>query len=77
MIWFKCITCTCRYVDQDEYLIREDFVDFLECDKITDEALATKIFQYVSSYWLDLTKLWGQAYDKAGNMSGRTKVPQL
>ena len=57
MILYKCITCTCRYVDQDEYIIREDFVDFLECNKITGEAFATKILQCLSSYGLDLTKL--------------------
>ena len=45
----------------------------MECDKITGEALATKILQCLSSYGLDLTKLRGQAYDGAGNMSGRTK----
>ena len=50
MILFKFITCACRYVDPDEYLIREDFVDFLECEKITGEVLATKILQCLSSY---------------------------
>ena len=73
MILFKYITCTCRYVDPHEYLIRKDFVDFLEYDKITGEALATKILRCLSSYGLDLTKLQGQGYDGAGNMSGRTK----
>ena len=45
----------------------------MDCDRITGEALATKILQCLGSYGLDLTKLRGQAYDGAGNMSGKSK----
>ena len=59
-----CI-CTCTIgmlIWPDEY--------FVDCDRITGEALATMI---LGSYGLDLKKLPGQAYDGAGNMSGKTK----
>ena len=60
-----------RYVSQEDKQIREDFVSFVECDcGITGRALASKILQFFSSHGLDPSKLRGQAYDGAGNMSG-------
>lgn len=61
-----------RYVSPQDKQIREDFVSFVECDcGITGRALASKILEFLSSHGLDLSKLRGQAYDGAGNMSGR------
>ena len=52
-----------RYVDPETLLIREDFVDFLECDiGITGQQLADKITSSLQSYGLDLKHLHGQAY---------------
>ena len=53
--------------------IREDLVAFLECDGgVTGEALADMTLQFVNDH-LDSSKLRGQAYDGASNMSGKTK----
>lgn len=63
-----------RYVHPDDNLVREDFLTFLECDNgITGSCLAEKILGFLRDCDLDLTKLRGQAYDGAGNMSGRTR----
>ena len=63
-----------RYVNPIDGLIREDFISFIECDcGITGMALSNKILTSLSGYGLDLSKLRGQAYDGAGNMSGRLK----
>ena len=45
---------------------------FIECDSgITGQALAEKILCFIQTHGLDPTKLCGQAYDGAGNMSGK------
>ena len=62
-----------RYVDPDNYCIHEDFIAFLECDTgISGQALADKILDFLKCQRLDPAKLRGQAYDGAGNMSGKT-----
>ena len=62
-----------RYVDQNNYRIREDFVTFLECDSgISGLALSDKMLDFLRSQQLDPTKLRGQVYDGVGNMSGKT-----
>ena len=63
-----------RYVDTDTVLIREDVVGFLECNTgITGQCLADKLMGCLQAYDLDLTKLRGQAYDRAGNVAGTVK----
>ena len=63
-----------KYVSPENNQICEDFVSFIECDSgITGRALADKILTFLTSCGLDLLKLRGQAYDGAGNMSGRSK----
>ena len=63
-----------RYVDPETSLIREDLVDFLECNtSITGRRLADKITSCLQSYGLDLMKLHGQAYDGAGNVTGTVR----
>ena len=62
-----------RYVNPDNYTIHEDLVTFIECDDgITGQAVAEKILNFLKRH-LDPSKLRGQAYDGAGNMSGKTK----
>ena len=54
-------------------LVSSQIVAFLECDGgVTGEALADMILQFVNNH-LDSSKLRGQAYDGASNMSGKTK----
>lgn len=62
-----------RYVHPDNHQIREDLVEFVECDSgVTGRAIAEKITESIQSNGLDLSKLRGQAYDGAGNMAGKT-----
>ena len=62
-----------RYVDLETNAIREDLVSFLECDSgLTGQALADKMLGFVTNH-LDPSKLSGQAYDGASNMSGKIR----
>ena len=62
-----------RYVNPEDLQIREDFVQFIECDTgISGRALAQKMTTIIESHGLDLNKLRGQGYDGAENMSGKT-----
>ena len=61
-----------RDVSPEDNQIRDNFVAFIECDcGITGRALADKILTFLSSHGLDPSKLQGEAYDGAGDMSGR------
>ena len=60
-----------RYVDPESDYVREDLVNFFECDTgITGRDLADKITSSLVAYGLDPTNIRGQAYDGAGNMAG-------
>lgn len=62
-----------RYVSPDDHQIREDLVDFIECDAGTSgRALAEKITTFFVAHGLNGANLRGQAYDGAGNMSRKT-----
>ncbi|XP_042208252.1 zinc finger MYM-type protein 1-like [Homarus americanus] len=62
-----------RDVDPDDY-VREDLVDFLECDTgVTGRIVAEKITNRITGYGLDINNFRGQAYDEAGNMAGSSK----
>ena len=62
-----------RYVDPETNAIREDLVSFLECDSgLTGQALADKMINFVRNN-LDPSKMRGQAYDGASNMSGKIR----
>ena len=63
-----------RYVELESSYIREDLVTFLECDSsVTGEALADKMLGFVT-YHLDPSKMHGQAYDGASNVSNQASV---
>ena len=59
-----------RYVDPGNLQIREDLVEFIECD--TGVTGSTIVTGFIQSSGLDPTKLRGQAYVGAGNMAGKT-----
>ena len=62
-----------RYVDPGNLQIREDLVEFIECDTgVTGRTIAEKITGFIQSRSLDPTKFRGQGYDEAGNMAGKT-----
>ena len=53
--------------------IKERFVDFIECEHLDGASIASKLIGQLKYYGLDMSKLCGQGYDGAGNMSGRLK----
>jgi Domain of unknown function (DUF4371)/hAT family C-terminal dimerisation region len=53
--------------------IEERFLDFILCDGLDGNSLATSIIDKLQSYGLDLSLLRGQCYDGAGNMAGKIK----
>ena len=61
-----------RFVDKNKQ-IREEFVEFLEVDRITGEHLADKLLHFCSQTHLDLHQNRGQCYDGASNMSSIKK----
>ena len=68
---YVCIVL--RYVDPETNAIREYLVSFLECDSgLSGQALADKMMGFVRNN-LDPSKMRGQAYDGASNMSGKIR----
>lgn len=61
-----------RFVDAKKK-IREEFVEFIEVDRITGEALFDSIVTFYNSKCLDLSSLRGQCYDGTSNMSSIKK----
>ena len=50
--------------------VHESFIDFVEVERITGDALASTILHCVRSWGLLLSNMRGQCYDGASNMSG-------
>jgi hypothetical protein len=64
-----------RFFDQKN-TIREEFVDFIEVDRITGESLAKAINDKISSYGLEIQNCRGQGYDGTSTMSSAAKGVQ-
>lgn len=60
-----------RFVDGNSD-VREEFLSFLQLPRITGEAIANKIIDTLEELELDITKVRGQGYDGAANMSSDT-----
>ena len=58
-----------RFID-DSSQIREEFVEFIECESTSAEHLVEKLKKGMESLSLDINDLRGQGYDGAGNMAG-------
>ena len=68
-----CIVIRC--VEPETASIREDLFTFLECDSgITGKALADKVLGFIRNH-LDQSKMRGQAYAGASNMSRKIPSP--
>ena len=64
--------CLCiRYVHKNT--IREEFIEYIEVDNTSGLNLSDTILKKLSEWDLDISKLRGQGYDGASNMSGRFK----
>lgn len=48
--------------------VREEFIDFLECERITDAVLAGKITDALERYGLEIENVRGQGYNGLANM---------
>ena len=57
-----------HYVHND--CVQEVFVDFIEVERITGEALGIAILNRLAEWMLPIGNLHGQCYDGASNMSG-------
>jgi len=67
-----------RYVNEhdSQYSIREDFLSFVDIEKLTGEAIANSIESQLTNAGVDLQFLRGQGYDGASAMSGRLNGAQ-
>ncbi|XP_029348140.1 52 kDa repressor of the inhibitor of the protein kinase-like [Acyrthosiphon pisum] len=59
-----------RYVTQT-YDIKEEFLVFVELQKLNAEAIASSIIQFTSRVGLDMSKLVGLGFDGCSTMSGK------
>lgn len=65
-----------RYVEDQSYKIREDFLTFVPVYDVTGAALANTVLETLSSLGLDLKKMRGQGYDGAATMRGQFRGVQ-
>ena len=57
----------------DKLQLREEFIQFIDTESTTGEAIANKLIGVLRDNGINLQKLRGQGYDGAKNMSGKTK----
>lgn len=57
-----------RFVDAS-HNIREEFIDFIQLERITGEHIAEAILSAVKNFGLPISCIVGQGYDGAANMS--------
>lgn len=57
-----------RFIDSAKN-VREEFLEFLQIDRITGEFIAQKILQIIDKLGLDIKNVVGQSYDGAANMA--------
>ncbi|XP_060869649.1 zinc finger MYM-type protein 1-like [Metopolophium dirhodum] len=65
-----------RYVDEQVFSIREDFLTFVPVYDISGEGLANTIKETLKKIGFDLNKMRGQGYDGAAAMRGRFRGVQ-
>ncbi|GBO13416.1 Zinc finger MYM-type protein 1 [Araneus ventricosus] len=69
--------CLCvRYVEDQSYKIREDFLTFVPVYDVTGAGLANTVSETLSILGLDLKKMRGQGYDGASTMRGQFRGVQ-
>ncbi|GBM39638.1 hypothetical protein AVEN_251565-1 [Araneus ventricosus] len=59
-----------RYVEDQKYKIREDFLTFVPFYDVTGAGLANTVLETLSILGLDLKKMRGQGYDGSATMRG-------
>ncbi|GBM51248.1 hypothetical protein AVEN_73858-1 [Araneus ventricosus] len=66
-----------RYVEDQKYKIREDFLTFVPVYDVTGAGLANTVLETLSILGLDLKKMRGQGYDGAATMRGQFRGIQV
>ena len=69
---FEQLSIVLRFVDT-QCNIREEFVDFLEVERITGAVIAGAILKKIEMYGLNIADFRGQGYDGASNMSSAAR----
>ncbi|XP_008181234.1 52 kDa repressor of the inhibitor of the protein kinase-like [Acyrthosiphon pisum] len=70
------MTVCIRYVDTSCWIIREDFVGFVEMNSTTGLAIKNSILDKLKDIGLSINNLRGQGYDGGANMSGKNNGAQ-
>ena len=73
------ISVNVRFVEKNNdgsHSVKEEFLGFVRAHSTTGKALAETFMETFKSLGLDITKLRGQGYDGASNMSGKHKGVQ-
>lgn len=72
------ISICIRFLDNssDKCMLREEFLAFTEAEGLKGEILANTFLDCLRQHGVDLTKLRGQGYDGASNMSGKHRGVQ-
>ncbi|KAF0713597.1 52 kDa repressor of the inhibitor of the protein kinase-like [Aphis craccivora] len=70
------MTVCIRYVDTFCWIIREDFVGFVEMNSTTGLAIKNSILDKLKDIGLSINNLRGQGYDGGANMSGKNNGAQ-
>lgn len=67
-----------KYVtyENNQTVIKEDFVGFISLEKLDSESISNKIISSLQEWGLDLNKLVGQGYDGASTMAGHVSGVQ-
>jgi hypothetical protein len=65
-----------RYVDTSCWIIREDFVGFVEMNSKTGLAIKNSILNKLKDIGISINNLRGQGYDGSANMSGKNNGAQ-
>jgi len=67
-----------KYVtyENNQAVIKEDFVGFISLEKLDSESISNKIISNLQEWGLDLNKLVGQGYDGASTMAGHVSGVQ-
>ncbi|RVE46777.1 hypothetical protein evm_008561 [Chilo suppressalis] len=60
-----------RYYDQKEKNIKEEFIGFVELQKMDAQTIATEINRFINSLNIDVNKCVGQGYDGCATMAGK------
>ncbi|XP_050064693.1 52 kDa repressor of the inhibitor of the protein kinase-like [Aphis gossypii] len=70
------MTVCIRYVDTSCWIIREDFVGFVEMNSTTGLTIKNSILDKLKDIGLSINNLRGQGYDGGANMSGKNNGAQ-